>query len=73
MFYLILTAGPSPRAWLGLESSESDGDDLFKPKFSSARKESLPQSPSVTSPAPRKKIQKKEPQSPKVIILNGWM
>ncbi|KAK3709195.1 hypothetical protein RRG08_030872 [Elysia crispata] len=61
---------PSPRAWLGL-GSDSDDDDLFKPKKSSARSAALPQSPALSGPAsasPRvlpKKPSKKDGSSPK--------
>ena len=61
---------PSPRAWLGL-GSDSDDDDLFKPKKSSARSAALPQSPALSgaaSASPRvfpKKPGKKDGASPK--------
>ncbi|GFN87251.1 fas-binding factor 1 homolog [Plakobranchus ocellatus] len=62
----VTNTAPSPRAWLGL-GSDSDDDDLFKPKKSSARSAALPQSP-ATSASPRvvhKKQSKKDASSPK--------
>ncbi|CAL1530619.1 unnamed protein product [Lymnaea stagnalis] len=58
----------SPKAWLGLQDSESD-DELFKPKKSSVRSASLPQSPALSAQAsPRifpKKPNKRDSSSPK--------
>ncbi|GFR58727.1 FAS-binding factor 1 homolog [Elysia marginata] len=66
----VSNTAPSPRAWLGL-GSDSDDDDLFKPKKSSARSAALPQSPALSgtaSASPRvlpKKPSKKDSISPK--------
>ncbi|RUS83716.1 hypothetical protein EGW08_008512, partial [Elysia chlorotica] len=66
----VSNAAPSPRAWLGL-GSDSDDEDFFKPKKSSARSAALPQSPALSgtaSASPRvfpKKPGKKEGGSPK--------
>ncbi|XP_005109995.2 fas-binding factor 1 [Aplysia californica] len=71
----VSNTAPSPRAWLGLEDSDSDGEEMFKPKRSAARVATLPQSPVVSaSPSPRippKKLGKKEPASPKVSTPTG--
>uniref|UniRef100_A0A2C9LKY0 Fas-binding factor 1 C-terminal domain-containing protein n=1 Tax=Biomphalaria glabrata TaxID=6526 RepID=A0A2C9LKY0_BIOGL len=50
--------GQSPKAWLGLADSESD-DELFKPKKSSVRSASLPQSPIVSATASPRVVHKK--------------
>lgn len=56
----IAKAGSNARAWLGLEDSESDGE-LFKPKKSTARSATLPQSPAVSSASASPKILPKKP------------
>lgn len=66
---------PSPRAWLGLADSDSDGEEFFMPKKSSARSAALPQGPaSSLTASPKvtpKKPTKKDNLSPKVPLSPG--